>query len=34
MTTLKNLVDETTNIKNDIVECRDTLKQITTKIYY
>ena len=28
MTTLKNLVDETTNIKNDIVECRDTLKQI------
>ena len=28
MATLKNLVDETTNIKNEIVECRDNLKQI------
>ena len=28
MATLKGLVDETTNIKNEIVECRDTLKQI------
>ena len=28
MATLKNLVDETTNIKNNIVRCRDTLKQI------
>ena len=28
MATLKNLVDETTIIKNEIVECRDTLKQI------
>ena len=28
MTTLKSLVDETTNIKNELVECRDTLKQI------
>lgn len=28
MTTLKSLVDETTNIKNDIVECRDTLRDI------
>ena len=28
MATLKNLVGETTNIKDEIVECRDTLKQI------
>ena len=28
MATLKSLVDETTNIKNEIVECRDALKQI------
>ena len=28
MATLKSLVDETTNIKNEIVECRDSLKQI------
>ena len=28
MPTLKSLVDETTNIKNEIVECRDTLRQI------
>ena len=28
MATLKSLVDETTNIKNELVECRDTLKQI------
>ena len=28
MATLKSLVDETTDIKNEIVECRDTLKQI------
>ena len=28
MATLKSLVDETANIKNEIVECRDTLKQI------
>ena len=28
MATLKNLVDETTNVKNEIVECRDILKQI------
>ena len=27
MATLKNLVDETTNIKNEIVECRDNLRQ-------
>ena len=28
MTTLKSLVDETTNIKNELVECRDALTQI------
>lgn len=28
MATLKSLVDETTNIKNELVECRDSLKQI------
>ena len=28
MATLKSLVDETTNIKDDIIECRDTWKQI------
>ena len=28
MPTLKNLVDEVVNIKNELVECRDTLKQI------
>ena len=28
MATLKSLVDETTSIKNEIVECRDMLKQI------
>ena len=28
MSTLNNLVGETTNIKNELVECRDTLKQI------
>ena len=28
MATLKNLVDETTNLKNELVECRDMLKQI------
>lgn len=28
MPTLKNLVDEVVNIENEIVECRDTLKQI------
>ena len=28
MATLKSLVDETTSIKNEIVECRDILKQI------
>lgn len=28
MPTLKNLVDETTDIKNEIIECRDTLKRI------
>lgn len=28
MATLKSLVDETINIKNELVECRDTLKQI------
>ena len=28
MATLKNLIDETTDIKNEIVECKDTLKQI------
>ena len=28
MATLKSLADETTNIKNEIIECRNTLKQI------
>ena len=28
MPTLKNLVDEVVNIENELIECRDTLKQI------
>lgn len=28
MATLENLVNETTDIKNNVIECRDTLKQI------